>query len=199
MLFRSIDYNLSQLQGVADAFPPDSRLSAEELREQLIYDARARGFTYLAFYSQDGEIEPLFGPSLQLSDPEPFLESLNQDRDRIAVATTPGGSRMMVLGIPASYDMDGGKTCTALLGALPMEYIQKILSLDTMENESSLVYCHVIRRDGSFVIRSGDAFRESYFDRLGAMFGGKDSEEASQHIKDLQDAIAAREIGRAHV
>ena len=33
----TIDYNLSQLQGVADAFPPDSRLSAEELREQLIY------------------------------------------------------------------------------------------------------------------------------------------------------------------
>lgn len=187
----TIDYNLSQLQGVADAFPPDSRLSAEELREQLIYDARARGFTYLAFYSQDGEIEPLFGPSLQLSDPEPFLESLNQDRDRIAVATTPGGSRMMVLGIPASYDMDGGKTCTALLGALPMEYIQKILSLDTMENESSLVYCHVIRRDGSFVIRSGDAFRDSYFERVRALFEGLNEAEAEQHVANLQKAMSA--------
>ena len=189
----TIDYNLSQLQGVADAFPPDSRLSAEELREQLIYDARARGFTYLAFYSQDGEIEPLFGPSLQLSDPKPFLESLNQNRDRIAVATTPGGSRMMVLGVPASYDMDGGKTCTALLGALPMEYIQKILSLDTMENESSLVYCHVIRRDGSFVIRSGDAFQDSYFERVRALFEGLNEAEAEQHVANLQKAMSAGE------
>ena len=38
-----------------------------------------------------------------------------------------------------------------------------------MENESSLVYCHVIRRDGSFVIRSGDAFRDSYFERVRAL------------------------------
>ena len=189
----TIDYILSQLQDVVEAYPADSPLPQEKLREQLIYDAKARGFVYLGLYSQDGELETLFGPELQMSDPKPFLDALNRGENRIAVASTAGGSRMMALGVSAEYAMTGDRTCTALVAARPIEYIQKVLSLDSSGNESSLVYCHVIRQDGSFVIRSGDTFRESYFERIRTLFSGERASEAEQHVADLVKAMNAGE------
>ena len=69
-----------------------------------------------------------------------------------------------------------------------MEYLNNALVL---EGEDSLVYSHIIRSDGSFVIRSGDGFREDYFTRMREVFepfGGKTPE---QYTAELEEAIAA--------
>ena len=185
----AIDYRLSQLENVVENCPP-GLYSNETLWERLAASAEAREFDYLSLYSAETGEERFYGGNVAVSDPAPFYQSMKAGEKKVAVAESATGTRMLMMGIPAAYPMKNGGTSDAVLAALPIDYLQRMLSLD---DNNSLVYCHVIRRDGNFVIRSGDAFRESYFDRLGAMFGGKDGEEASQHIKDLQDAIAARE------
>lgn len=44
-----------------------------------------------------------------------------------------------------------------------METLNREMAL---EGNSSLIYSHIIRKDGSYVIRNGDAYRENYFARM---------------------------------
>jgi two-component system sensor histidine kinase/response regulator len=189
----TIDYRIAQLQSIVDTYPPDSHATAI-LREQLINGGRARNFVYLGLYAPDTalKLEPLFGEEVELVDPDPFYASLEKGEKKVAVANSKNGDRVLIMGVPAAYPMRGGGTSTAILAALPMDYIQKILALGDGDN-NSMVYCHVIRADGSFVIRSGDAFRDSYYERLQAVYGHSDESGTNAEIAALQKAIDTRQ------
>jgi len=189
----TIDYHLAQLQTLADTYPAGSQ-TTDILGRQLSNGGKARGFASLGFYSPSSgdEVKLLYGEKMTVIDPEPFFASLRNGDRKMALVSSESGRRMLMIGIPAAYPMEDGSSSAALLAALPVEDLQKILALSN-EEDSSLVYSHVIRRDGSFVIRSGDAFRESFFDRLRAMYGGPDGTGAEGNIAALQKAIAERE------
>ncbi len=69
--------------------------------------------------------------------------------------------------MPAEYKMKDGCTSTALVAGLPVEHIQESLMLDKSDG---VAFSHIIREDGSFVIRSGDTVRDNYFDRIRDLF-----------------------------
>ena len=177
----TIDLRLSQVEALVETTPPGSKTRAA-LVSDLIYSAKARGFEYLSFYSTDGSFETLYGRDLTVTDPEPFLTSLNNGEKKIAVGTDSAGNRLVLMGVSATYVMSGGKTCTALVAALPVDYISDTLSLN---EEGALMYSHIIRRDGTFVIRSGAAFLDNYFDRILAIYDGLNKVDAEQHIQEL--------------
>ncbi len=79
--------------------------------------------------------------------------------------------------------MEEGRTCLALVAGLPASYIKDVLFLD---EDEAMVISHIIRRDGSFVIRSGEAFKDNYFDRIRAVFEGLDEEAADQHLRTIR-------------
>lgn len=123
---------------------------------------------------------------------------------KIAVAMEDDGDKVVLMGIPAAYRMDGGN-CVALVAGLPVDYISTTLSLDV---ENSLVYSHIIRRDGSFVIRSGDAFRDTYFDRILETcqpYNGTTPEMFVEQLEQAMDAgrdyssVFQTEEGRNHI
>ena len=58
--------------------------------------------------------------------------------------------------------MADGRRSEALFVGMPMEYLSEALFLD---DNPSLLYYHLINADGNFVVRSGDAYRENYFER----------------------------------
>lgn len=51
----------------------------------------------------------------------------------------------------------------------------------------------MIRKDGSFVIRSFDQFRDSYFERVRASYEEVDGKNAEQYVEELQAAMIAGE------
>ena len=161
----------------------------QSLRENLAYNAEVRGFEYLAFYSRDGIFDMLCGEQVEVLDQTPFLKSLNAGEDKIAVGNDASGNKIVLLGVSAEYPMENGE-CTALVAGLPVDYIQEVLFLD---EEESLVYSHIIRRDGSFVIRSGDAFRDNYFDRIRSIFDEMGGKDAERYVKELEEAMNAGE------
>ena len=73
----TIDLRLKQVEALVQTHAPDSA-SPDELRDDLIYSAQARGFDYLGLYSESGKYVPLYGGELEVTDQEPFLGSLNQ-------------------------------------------------------------------------------------------------------------------------
>ena len=132
---------LSQIEALLDSLPPE-RQGGEELRESLTYNAKARGFEYLAFYSEDGQFEMIYGAPVHVTDPKPFLDSLNRGEKKVAVGTDAQGNNIVLLGVSSTYEMSGGLKCTALVAGLPVEYISTTLSLDVND---SLVYSHIMR------------------------------------------------------
>ena len=180
----TIELRLSQVDSLVGSIPPGSA-SPSSLRAELARNAKARDFVALAFYSPTGAFDMIYGDEPVLADPDSFLASMNNGDKKVAVASIATGQKDVLLGVSAEYLMADGTTSTALVASLPADYIADTLSL---YSENSLVYSHIIRRDGSFVIRSGDAFRENYFNRIQALFE-EQGESGEQYIRELEAAM----------
>ncbi len=201
---KTVGLRLAQVEEIVGV-TPSQEYDRKTLREELSYNAKARGFSYLALYGEDGEFEMIYGDKVHVTDPKPFLKSLSKDDKKVAVGTDESGEDVVLMGAPASYIMESGEKCLALVGGLSVSYVREALSLD--ENDS-MVYSHIIRRDGSFVIRSEDAVRDNYFDRIRAMFEESDGRDADDCIKGMKSAMESGqnysgifnvEDGRRHV
>lgn len=184
----TIELRLSQVEALVEGFHPGDA-SSEELRNDLAVNAQIRGFESLAYYSPTGEFDMIYGDEPVLADPEPFLASMNNGEKKVAIANIHHGEKIILLGVSAEYRMSNGDTATALVASLPTDYIAETLSL---YSENTLVYSHIIRRDGSFIIRSGDTFRENYFDRIQALFE-EQGENGEQQIQALEAAMDSGE------
>ena len=68
-----------------------------------------------------------------------------------------------MLGVDADYPMHNGDKSTGLIAAVPLEYITDFLSL---EDEEQLMYYHIIRPDGSFVIQNSNTELWYFFEQL---------------------------------
>lgn len=185
-----IDLRLSQVEGIVMRTPPESVHYGEEMLEELIISAKVRDFTYLGLYREDGECETVYGEPVRIIDQEEFLEGINNDEIKISSAEDASGERMLLLIQAAEYEMKDGKTSAALVAGIPMEYLNEALFL---EEEEGLVYSHIIRDDGSYVIRNGDGFRESYFNRLQDLLMELNGKEPEEYIHELKTAMAADE------
>ena len=104
----TMDLRLSQVEALVETNSPGTK-SRDDLVEDLVYSARARGFEHLAFYSTDGTFETLYGSELTVTDPEPFLASLNASGKKIAVGTDTYGTRLVLMGVSSTYPMSSGK------------------------------------------------------------------------------------------
>ena len=184
----TIQLRLSQLEALVEGFHPGDA-PAGELRDLLANNAQTRGFESLAYYSREGEFDMIYGDEPLPADPEPFLASLNSGDKKVSVASTNHGEKDILLGVSAEYVMSSGEEATALVASLPADYIAETLSL---YSENTLVYSHIIRRDGTFVIRTGDAFRENYFDRIQALFE-EQGEDGDLYIRQLEAAMDSGE------
>jgi len=181
-----IDLQMEQLGTLADTVPSERVHEDPVMQQELIDNAKARDFSYLAFYDTDGGFEMLYGSDLHVTDPELFLASLTQGKKKVAIGTDAEGNAVVLLGIPSPHRHKGDSRCAALVAALPVTYVSDNLSL-TENGERA--YSYVIRRDGTFVIRTGDAYRSSYFDRVRAVYEDVNGMTPEQYIEDLTAAM----------
>lgn len=188
--FNSItNLRLSQVEGMAQRTPPEDAASDGSFRTELHTSADVRGFSYLALYSQEGESDRILGEELKISDYEGVLGRLKgEDGKAIAEATNAGGEKFLLLAVKADYPMSNGEDSIALVAGVSMQYLNDALYLD---EDNAVMYSHVIDRNGNFVIRNGDAYRENYFDRIASNFEkNPDGTTAEDHIKFIKESIA---------
>ena len=157
-----IGLRFDQVKGIISVVPTDNT-NREQLYEELIYRAKVRGFDYLALCSEEGVFETLYGASIQPSNLGPFVEALVQGEQRVAVGVDSTGKEVVLFGIDASYPMRNGSKCTGLVAAVPLKYIADFLAL---QDENQLMYYHIIRPDGSFVIQNRNMELAGFFEQL---------------------------------
>ena len=177
-----IELRLSQAEGIVDRTPPLEAKYGEELEQELAQSAEVRGFSYLGLYNAQGEFEVILGEEVSLVNPEPFQASLTQGEEKVAEGITASGQELLMLGVSASYPMANGERSIALVGGISLEELNQSMAL---QNESSLVYSHIIQKNGNYVLRNLEDSFETYFDRMETFIteGGADT------VAELQAAM----------
>lgn len=190
MHFKStIDTQLSQLESIVEEIPEENISDYALMEEDLKYSAEGRNFQYLALYSGDGDFEMITGEQVMLADPEPFWESMKKGDKKIAVGVDASANDIVLFGIRAELPMADGRKSIALVAGIPDEYIVRVLAL---EENDSLVYSHVIRRDGIFVIKSIATEKNSYFEQVRAIVDEEAGKSAETYVEELQSAMRER-------
>lgn len=185
--FRSIiSLRLEQVEGIIKVTPPDTARYGADLIEEFQISAEIRNFSYLGLYSEDGEIEVIYGDNIEIVDMADMENFLNSDSDLVTQGRTPDGEKVLLLGKKAAYPMDNGRTSAALIIGIPMEYLDHAL----FEYDNDVVlYFHIIDNNGNFIIRNADAYRENYFDRIREKFEEFDGKSTEQYVLELREAM----------
>lgn len=178
-----VELRLSQVDGMIGRTPPEKAVYGEELLEELKLSAELRDFTYVSLLGENGELESIDSDTVTFPNFEPFLASLRNGEQKVATGITETGERMLILGVPAVYPMHNGTKSMALIVGLPMEYINTSMALSM---DDSLVYSHIIQKDGSYVLQNEATETNNYYDRLhrDAEFSGISAQKAVAEIQD---------------
>lgn len=182
----TINLRVAQIETITKDIPPDEAEYGSDMLEQLSRDGQIREFDYLALYDENGNFEMIYGENVSIIHPEPFMKSLSNGEKKVSVALNESGEKVLIMGIPVSYPLSDGSRSIALVAGLPIEYINEILSLDESD---SLTYSHIIRRDGSYVIRSVEEYGDNYFDRIEGVFSDLNGKNHEQYISELKNAM----------
>ena len=179
-----ISMQVFQVQGIVERTPPDSVTYGEEMISELTESARVRNFAYLALYPEEGEPEIILGEPVSYSSENTFYTVLQNSNQRVFSGHTASGERMMCLLIDAQYPMHDGNMSSAMVAALPMSYLETVLSLN---DSNTGMYSFIIRRDGTYVVRNMDD--DNYFDRILDIFSEMDNQSKETYIEELQTAL----------
>lgn len=186
----TIQFRMGQLDIMLQNTPPEKISSGESSFEFMETDGKMSGFTSMSLYCSDGQMDTIYGSPVTVTDPEPFFSSLNNGDDKVAVATNNNGEKLVLLATAANYPMANGKTSTSVVVSIPVDDIKQILSL---EEQDALTYSHIIRRDGSYVIRSVDVENDNYFTRIMKTFSELDGKHPEHYVAELKEKMEKNE------
>ena len=178
-----INSQILEMEGIVQRHPPEELEYGQEMIDQLVLSAQVRDFVYLGLYTKDGEREMIYGSEVEYESEEVFQNVLRDSSLRVFSGLSSEGEKVMCMLIDVEYPMKGGKTSSAMVAAIPMEYLEKVLALDS---ENSLMYSYIIRRDGSFVIRTRE---DSFFENINQTFCEYNGKSAEQYAQELQEAV----------
>lgn len=183
----AINLRMAQIDTIIKDYPPETIEYSDEFLDEIERDGKKRDFTYLAFYTEDGDLEVIYGDPIELTYPEPFYRSLSSGDKKVSIAPNSKGEKMILMGNPINYSLSNGKQSIALVAGLPIEYINEMLSLG--ERNDLHTYSHIIRRDGSYVIQNDDQFGDNYFTRLREDFSDPSGKDAEEFVSELEGAM----------
>lgn len=157
----------------------------EALYEELIYRVQVRDFEYLALCSEEMELQMLYGEQVELTDPDPFFASLKRNERKVAVGKDAQGLDIVLFAVQADYPMEDGRPSKAMVVALPITYISNVLDAE----EDTLVQSHIIRKDGSLVVRDSAISAPDFFSKLYENCESGETEQIAQCIRRLSDTM----------
>lgn len=152
----------------------------------MTYYGHSRDYESVSWCDSEGNLETIYGDPLQYSGPAVFLDTLKAGESRVAVGYNGSGDQVVLMCAPVRLDIPGMEDCVAMIGELPISYLSDILSL---EEENSLVYSLVIRKDGTFVVRNSAAVRDNYFDRVRAVYEETNGQTPEEYIAEFEAAM----------
>ena len=185
----TISLRIAQVETITKNIPSDKYEYGEALLSELTYEGKIRDFDYLSFFDEDDNFRMIYGNQVELEDTVSFAESIRSGNEKVAVGHSETDEKIVMMGIPIQYGLGDGTKSLALVAGVPAESVSIILSLDT----DSLVFSHIIRRDGSFVIKNKGISQNNYFDRITDLYAESGLNNAEEVINSMRDSLNKHE------
>lgn len=177
---------VSQVEGIVKRTPPQEQQYGQEMLDDLALGASVRECDYLGLYKENGEYEDVYGTPVTFFNEQEFETAIGEEDKMITSGFNADGEKLLFFAIDAQYPMKNGEVSDVLIAGMPMSHLESALVL---EEENSMVYSHIVRKDGTFVVRSGEAFRDNYFDRLRATISSTKKMSPEDYIEEIQAAM----------
>ncbi len=158
----TIELRLSQVESLVNAVSPARKRDYSAMRLELAYYARSKGFEYLAFYTDEGDFQIIYGPKVVPEVPQALHRSVMGGKDNVSAGQDEHGERVVLIGVPAAYDIGEGRKSAALVAGLPADYLDDALAVNV---DSSMVDYSIIRTDGTVIMQNADVAKSNYFDK----------------------------------
>ena len=182
----TMELQLSQVAGLVDAVSPEHQSDLPAMRVSLSYLARARGFKYLAFYTEDDRFEMVYGADLQLYA-EAFRQAMHRGVEQVGAGQDSDGNPVVMVSVPARYPLSDGDNGIALVAGLPAGYLNRTLRENTGK---SMANFSIVRRDGSFIIHGKEmADSSNYFERAALLYQPVAGGTGEQLVSEMKDAM----------
>ncbi len=183
------DQCLTPMTTFAENIPPMCDGSKEEYLKWMTYYGHSRSYDSVSWIDDEGNLETIYGDPIEYSGPPDFVDIMKRGESRVAVGYNGDGEQVVLMCAPVTLTIPGMENCVAMVGEMPISYLVDTLSLDTMEDNDSLIYSLVIRKDGTFVVRNSAAVRDNYFDRVRAVYQETDGQTPEEYIAELEAAM----------
>ena len=175
----TIQLRLSQVEALVDAVSPTRARENKALLVELAYNARSRGFEHLAFYTEDGGFHMIYGSTVHPEIPQALHKSVIGGKNKVSVGPNEYGQRVVLIGVPAAYEIGNGQKSTALVAGLPVSYLADTLSGNI---DSNMISYSIIRSDGTFILENSNVESGNYFDHI-------HPDEQEQYIAQLKESM----------
>lgn len=185
-----IDLYLAQLDGVIKRVEAEEFDYKRSLRQELELSAEIRDFKFMGLYTEEGDCDLIYGEPVKVSNQDEFFRMIGNDDTRISSGVNASGEKFFLLGKTVDYPMKDGNISDALVVGVPVDTLENMLALDEKE---AILFSHIIAEDGDFIIRSGEAYRDSYFERILAEFEVTKGKTPEQYAEEIKDAIVKKE------
>jgi len=182
-----VNLRLDQAGAIIKRISPDTAEYGKELLEELQFNATIRNFSYLGLYSEKSGIKYIYGENVDVVSIEEVKDFLKSDKDLVTWGQTADGEKVLLLGKKVAYPMGDNEVSEALIVGVPMEYLEEALFLYDENNVE--LYFHIIDKDGNFIIRNADAYKDNYFDRIRERFDNYKGKSAEDYERELREAM----------
>ncbi|MBD5451266.1 MAG: response regulator [Lachnospiraceae bacterium] len=165
----------------------------DEIRQMLINHAENREFDSIAYYMEDGTFDMIYGNQIVLSDSyfTIFLEAIEDGEKKIALGADDTGSKIILTGVPMSYQTEGGKKSVALVAGFSVSHIAEFFSAGLDDN----MFYTVIRRNGEIVVQNDKEEYDNYYVKVqkhweeGTGGAGGTQQDLDEYMEELEAAM----------
>lgn len=185
-----INLKINRLNGIVENNESDLFKSEEELLENLAKDGKIGNFEYLAFLSDIGEIQMIYGDQIEIQQKDLFVNSLNNNENKVALSINTSGEKAIALAISATYPMQGNKNCTALIAGISIDELSKIIS---GKDNDSIMFTNIIDKNGDYIIKNDDEKSNNYFNRIENLYSDYEEKSPDDYISEIKEAIRNNE------
>lgn len=179
-----VDMYISELNGIIERHPPESVVYDQEMLDQLALSAQVSNFVYLGLYTEDGDSETIYGPDVEYDSETTFRNVLHDSSLRVFSGMSADGEKVICMLVDVQYPMQNDKTSSAIVAAMPMADLERILFLD---EQDVLMYSFIISTDGTYVVRNRR--EENYFNYIRQNFSDYHGKRAEEYVEELGGAM----------
>ena len=157
----TMDYRFAQLESIIKETPAEYRNSVNLLHEYLANESVRHDWDELTLCGSDGWLDTLYGNGVTMYAEELFVDALNDGEKWVATGFDADGNSILLMGVPVQYPMADGTLSSGIVAGMPLDYMTQVL-----DASDTLASSHIIRKDGTYVLRSDDSEAPTFLDRL---------------------------------